>query len=188
MRRVLCINYLAGFCPSGPKCTDAHPRFELPGPADMDPKMGKKVDFSHTTGTAVTLPTPGCDYMPLLWRSRAQSFSLPQNAPGFTFLSFHLRASKLCNTLPLLQELKDQQVNELGKTFMPYTQSNYRMHPMVVMPTKNSEFTVIRRATADLIVSRLWTRSPASSVAKMATLPTNVPRYSKKIPYGGFSL
>ena len=22
-------------------------------------------------------------------------------------------------------------MNELGKTFMPYTQSNYRMHPMV---------------------------------------------------------
>jgi hypothetical protein len=34
-------------------------------------------------------------------------------------------------TLCRRQELKDQQVNELGKTFMPYTQSNYRMHPMV---------------------------------------------------------
>ena len=31
--------------------------------------------------------------------------------------------------------------------------------------------------------SRLWTRSPASSVAKMATLPTNVPRYPKKLPW-----
>ena len=39
----------------------------------------------------------------------------------------------ICNLLYLFQELKDQQVNELGKTFMPYTQSNYRMHPMVML-------------------------------------------------------
>ena len=26
VRRVLCINYLAGFCPVGDKCPDAHPR------------------------------------------------------------------------------------------------------------------------------------------------------------------
>ena len=71
-------------------------------------------------------------------------FLTATKCPRFHFfclgcLTFLLRPSKLC----LLQELKDQQVNELGKTFMPYTQSNYRMHPMVVMPTKNGEFTVI---------------------------------------------
>ena len=75
-------------------------------------------------------------------------FLTATKCPRFHFfclgcLTFLLRSSKLCNTLPLLQELKDQQVNELGKTFMPYTQSNYRMHPMVVMPTKNGEFIVI---------------------------------------------
>ena len=42
-RRVLCINYLAGFCPSGKDCNDAHPKFELPAPTDNDPKLGKKV-------------------------------------------------------------------------------------------------------------------------------------------------
>ena len=78
------------------------------------------------------------------------------------------------------QELKDQQVNELGKTFMPYTQSNYRMHPMVLTVHKQCEITVVCRVTAGPTVSRHWTRSHASSVAKMATLPTNVPRYPKK--------
>ena len=34
-----------------------------------------------------------------------------------------------CSKMP--QELRDQQMSEPGKTFMPYTQSNYRMHPMV---------------------------------------------------------
>ena len=43
VRRILCINYLAGFCPEGSACTDAHPRFELPAPSDIDPKFGKKV-------------------------------------------------------------------------------------------------------------------------------------------------
>ena len=33
-----------------------------------------------------------------------------------------------CHKMP--QELKDQQGNQPGKTFMPYTQTNYRMHPM----------------------------------------------------------
>jgi cleavage and polyadenylation specificity factor subunit 4 len=43
VRRVLCINYLAGFCPEGKSCPESHPRFELPSLADIDPKFGKKV-------------------------------------------------------------------------------------------------------------------------------------------------
>ena len=27
----------------GKECNDAHPKFELPAPTDVDPKMGKKV-------------------------------------------------------------------------------------------------------------------------------------------------
>ena len=46
VRRILCINYLAGFCPEGSACTDAHPRFELPAPSDIDPKFGKKVSLA----------------------------------------------------------------------------------------------------------------------------------------------
>uniref|UniRef100_A0A7M4FCY1 Cleavage and polyadenylation specificity factor subunit 4 n=1 Tax=Crocodylus porosus TaxID=8502 RepID=A0A7M4FCY1_CROPO len=29
-RRVICVNYLVGFCPEGPTCKFMHPRFELP--------------------------------------------------------------------------------------------------------------------------------------------------------------
>ncbi|EPQ07708.1 Cleavage and polyadenylation specificity factor subunit 4 [Myotis brandtii] len=29
-RRVICVNYLVGFCPEGPSCKFMHPRFELP--------------------------------------------------------------------------------------------------------------------------------------------------------------
>ena len=43
VRRVLCLNYLAGFCPEGADCQDAHPRFELPSPMEIDPRLGKKV-------------------------------------------------------------------------------------------------------------------------------------------------
>lgn len=32
VRRVLCTNYLAGFCPTGSECKYMHPRFELPPP------------------------------------------------------------------------------------------------------------------------------------------------------------
>ena len=42
LSRVLCINYLAGFCPKGETCVDAHPKFELPAPEE-NLKFGKKV-------------------------------------------------------------------------------------------------------------------------------------------------
>merc|ERR550517_2441825 len=61
------------------------------------------------------------------------------------------------------QELKDQQGNQPGKTFMPYTQTNYRMHPM-------GEPTDTRGGSSP------WMRSLASSVGTLDTLPTNVPR------------
>ena len=92
VRRVLCINYLAGFCPAGSNCPDAHPRFELPAPPDMDPKLGKKVVIT-------------CHYCGEVGHKVSH-----------------------CSKMP--QELRDQQMSEPGKTFMPYTQSNYRMHPM----------------------------------------------------------
>ena len=95
VRRVLCINYLAGFCPAGSNCPDAHPRFELPAPPDMDPKLGKKVVIT-------------CHYCGEVGHKVSH-----------------------CSKMP--QELRDQQMSEPGKTFMPYTQSNYRMHPMVSM-------------------------------------------------------
>ena len=162
-------------------------------PRRHGPENGQKGRFQSHHRNCCYFPHPRLWLHATTVEKSGTKFLTATKCPRFHFfclgcLTFLLRSSKLCNTLSLLQELKDQQVNELGKTFMPYTQSNYRMHPMVVMPTKNGEFTVIRRATADLIVSRLWTRSPASSVAKMATLPTNVPRYSEKIPCGGFSL
>ena len=158
-------------------------------PCRHGPKNGQKGRHQSRPSVLFWLvPTLGCDNMPLLWRSWAQSFSLPQNAPGAIFETFSPSFLTCIYSVPLLQELKDQQQNELGKTFMPYTQSNYRMHPMVIIHATillalnwQYYFTVICRAMAGPTASRLWTRSPASSVAKMATLPTNVPRYSKKI-------
>ena len=99
VRRVLCINYLAGFCPAGSACPDAHPRFELPAPPDMDPKLGKKVVIT-------------CHYCGEVGHKVSH-----------------------CSKMP--QELKDQQMSEPGKTFMPYTQNNYRMHPMVIHEFRN---------------------------------------------------
>ena len=46
IRRVLCINYLAGFCPAGADCPDAHPRFELPSATEMESKMGRKITIT----------------------------------------------------------------------------------------------------------------------------------------------
>ena len=46
VRRTLCLNYLAGFCPKGPeKCPDTHPKFELPpiGGPDDPRGTGKKI-------------------------------------------------------------------------------------------------------------------------------------------------
>ena len=45
VRRVLCLNYLAGFCPKGPDCPDTHPKFELPplGGPDDPRGFGKKI-------------------------------------------------------------------------------------------------------------------------------------------------
>jgi len=92
VRRVLCINWLAGFCPVGSACPDAHPKFELPAPTDQDPKLGKKVIIT-------------CHYCGEVGHKVSHCHKMPQ-------------------------ELKDQQGNQPGKTFMPYTQTNYRMHPM----------------------------------------------------------
>ena len=93
VRRVLCINYLAGFCPAGSSCPDAHPRFELPAPPDMENKLGKKVVIT-------------CHYCGEVGHKVSHCTKMPQ-------------------------ELRDQQTAESGKNFMPYTQNNYRMHPMV---------------------------------------------------------
>ncbi|XP_043190509.1 cleavage and polyadenylation specificity factor subunit 4-like [Amphibalanus amphitrite] len=41
VRRVLCLNYLAGFCPSGAACQLVHPRFELPQLTDETVKGAK---------------------------------------------------------------------------------------------------------------------------------------------------
>ncbi|CAB4066646.1 CPSF4 [Lepeophtheirus salmonis] len=47
------MNYLAGFCPVGPSCSDAHPRFELPAPQETDPRLGKKIVITcHYCGEA----------------------------------------------------------------------------------------------------------------------------------------
>ena len=75
-------------------------------------------------------------------------------------------------------------MNELGKTFMPYTQSNYRMHPMVSSCSdkrgKGARFLKVSknfsRVTGGPIGSRLWMRLLALSVEKMVILPTNVQR------------
>jgi hypothetical protein len=45
VRRVLCMNYLSGFCPKGGECSEAHPKFELPpiGGLDDPRGLGKKI-------------------------------------------------------------------------------------------------------------------------------------------------
>ena len=106
VRRVLCINYLAGFCPSGKDCTDAHPRFELPAPTEQDPKLGKKVIIT-------------CHYCGEIGHKVRDSVFKER---GIMFI-FFFQVSH-CNKMPT--ELREQQNNQLGKTFMPYTQSNYR--------------------------------------------------------------
>jgi len=55
---------VAGFCPAGPNCPDAHPRFELPGPVETDSKGNKKVtltchfcsEFGHKFSACPNIP------------------------------------------------------------------------------------------------------------------------------------
>lgn len=52
-RKVLCQNYLCGFCPEGQRCTLSHPAFELPNANEFTPAQRKTVfvcDFCHETG------------------------------------------------------------------------------------------------------------------------------------------
>ncbi|KAK3737772.1 hypothetical protein QZH41_012211 [Actinostola sp. cb2023] len=49
VRRVICTNYLCGFCPEGPKCKHKHPRFELP--LVKDENIDKKLNITcHSCG------------------------------------------------------------------------------------------------------------------------------------------
>ena len=79
-------------------------------------------------------------------------------------------------------ELREQQNNQLGKTFMPYTQSNYRwgvilsVWQIVWCNVLISECTRWAGQTGTRVGSRLWTRSRALSAGTPGTSPTSVPR------------
>jgi cleavage and polyadenylation specificity factor subunit 4 len=52
-RKVLCQNYLCGFCPEGSRCTLSHSSFELPHVNEHAPAQRKVVfvcDYCHETG------------------------------------------------------------------------------------------------------------------------------------------
>lgn len=71
VRRVLCINYLAGLCPNGADCNDAHPRFELPAPTDMESKIGKKVIITCHYCGEIGHKVSHCPKMPQELREQA---------------------------------------------------------------------------------------------------------------------
>lgn len=51
VRRVLCMNFLAGFCPDGELCKFMHPRFELPPPPEINKdQMQKRAPTCHFCG------------------------------------------------------------------------------------------------------------------------------------------
>ena len=87
-----------------------------------------------------------------------------------------------CNKMP--SELREQQNNQLGKTFMPYTQSNYRwvssdvcvLNAVIYPLCSRSACTRAGGLTASQAGSRPWTRSRASSAETPGTSQTSVPR------------
>lgn len=50
VRRVLCTNYLAGFCPDGELCKYMHPRFELPPAPEIPKDQIKRPPTCHFCG------------------------------------------------------------------------------------------------------------------------------------------
>uniref|UniRef100_A0A3Q1EI08 Cleavage and polyadenylation specificity factor subunit 4 n=1 Tax=Acanthochromis polyacanthus TaxID=80966 RepID=A0A3Q1EI08_9TELE len=73
-RRVICVNYLVGFCPEGKSCKFMHPRFELPMGASEQPPLPQQ-----TQNQTKPVPTIGRSSLSLIQLTNSSPGQRPQN-------------------------------------------------------------------------------------------------------------
>ncbi|KAG7505006.1 cleavage and polyadenylation specificity factor subunit 4 isoform X1 [Solea senegalensis] len=73
-RRVICVNYLVGFCPEGKSCKFMHPRFELPMGASEQPPLPQQ-----NQNQTKSVPTIGRSSLSLIQLTHSSQGQRPQN-------------------------------------------------------------------------------------------------------------